>query len=208
MRKKDLETIVTQIKDQELVQKRHLRLAKKASKLFVKKGYYQTSIREISKAANFTIGNLYDYISKKEDVLYLVIDFFHTIWVSKLEKERINEIKDPVERLKVAIRCMLKLVNENKEIILLAYRESKSLPRQYLKMVLEKESCIVESFERILQDGIEKGVFKIKNPFFIANIIVYLFGLEPLRGWSLFKRYNVRRVNDLIENLILKFVLS
>jgi AcrR family transcriptional regulator len=60
----------TQIKDDELVRKKRLQIAKGASKLFIKKGYHKTSMREISKATGLTIGNLYDYITKKEDVLY------------------------------------------------------------------------------------------------------------------------------------------
>jgi len=185
-----------------------LQLAKRASKLFIKKGYFQSGIREISKATSFTIGNLYDYIKKKEDILYLVIDSFHSIWVSNLEKERVSEIEDPVERLKISIRKMLALVNKNKEMILLAYRESKSLPKNYLKLILEKETYLVESFAKILQDGIEKGVFKAKAPFFLANVIVYLLAIAPLRGWNLTRRYKAKKIDDLIENLILTIVLS
>ena len=60
VRKKEVET---QIKDSELVRKKHLQIAMGASKLFIKKGYFQTSIREISKASGLTMGNLYDYIT-------------------------------------------------------------------------------------------------------------------------------------------------
>ena len=58
------ETVSSRIKNPELVRKKHLLIAKKATKLFIKKGYHQTTMREISKATGMAIGNLYDYISK------------------------------------------------------------------------------------------------------------------------------------------------
>jgi len=203
--KKEVET---QIKDNELVRKKRLQIAMGASKLFIKKGYHKTSMREISKATGLTIGNLYDYITKKEDVLYLVFDVFHSTWVNQLEEEKVFEIEDSIEQLKTAIKKMLELVSEYRDMVLLMYTESKTLPKYFLKIILEKESGLVECFEKILKRGVEKGVFNIKDPFLLANIIVYLLSLEPLRGWNLKKRYNVEEINELIIGLIQNWTLS
>lgn len=192
--------INTQIKDADLVRRKHLQIALGASKLFIKKGYGQTSMREISKAAGLTIGNLYDYITKKEDVLYLVFDVFHSMWVNKLEEEGVFEISDPIGQFNTAIQKMLELVDAYRDMVLLMYTESKLLPKDFLKVILEKEGGLVRCFEDILERGIKKGVFKVKDPFFVANIIVYLLSLWPLRGWNLKKRYKVEEVNkNLIE---------
>ena len=203
--KKEVET---QIKDNKLVRKKRLQIAMGASKLFIKKGYHKTSMREISKATGLTIGNLYDYITKKEDVLYLVFDVFHSTWVNQLEEEKVFEIEDSIEQLKTAIKKMLELVSEYRDMVLLMYTESKTLPKYFLKIILEKESGLVECFEKILKRGVEKGVFNIKDPFLLANIIVYLLSLEPLRGWNLKKRYNVEEINELIIGLIQNWTLS
>lgn len=194
--------IETQIKDSELVQKKHLQIAMGASKLFIEKGYFRTSIREISKATGLTIGNLYDYITKKEDVLYLVFDVFHSIWVNRLEEEGIFEIEDPVSQLETAIQKMLELVNEHKEMVLLMNTESKSLPKNFLKIILEKESGLVACFEKILKNGVENGVFRVKDPFMFANIIVYLLSIKPLRGWNFKKGYSVGDIDELVTEFI------
>lgn len=203
MNKPRTRKVETQVKDSELVRKRHLQIATEASKLFIKKGYFQTSIREISKATGLSMGNLYDYITKKEDVLYLVFDVFHSIWVNRLEEKGVFEIEDPVKQLKAAIQRMLELTNEHRDMVLLMYTESKSLPKDFLKIILEKESGLVQCFEKILKRGIEKGVFNIKGPFLLANIIVYLLSIEPLRGWNLRTKYKVEEINHLIEKFIL-----
>jgi AcrR family transcriptional regulator len=67
----------SRIKNPDLVRKRRLHIARKAAKLFIKKGYTQTTMREVSKATGMAVGNLYDYISKKEDLLCLIFDVYH-----------------------------------------------------------------------------------------------------------------------------------
>lgn len=198
-----MKKIGTQIKDSELVRQKRLKIAMGSSKLFIKKGYFQTGIREISKATGLTIGNLYDYINKKEDILFLVFDAFYTIWVNKLEEEGVFEIDDPVRQLRTSIQKMLELVNDYRDMVLLMYTESKSLPKDFLKIFLQKENRFIEYFENILKKGVERGVFKIKDPFFLANIIVYLLSLEPLRGWNLRKTYKISKLNELIIEFIL-----
>ena len=209
MKSRNYQKIVdTQIKNSELVREKRLQIAMAASKLFIKKGYFSTTMREISKASGLTIGNLYDYITKKEDVLYLVFEVFHSIWVNRLEEEGVFQIEDPVLQLKTAVKKMLELVNEYNDMVLLMYTESKSLPKDFLKIILEKESGLVECLERILKRGVEKGVFQAKDPFLIANVIVYLLSIDPLRGWNLKKIYKVEKINNFIEELILGAVLK
>jgi hypothetical protein len=72
------------------------------------------------------------------------------------------------------------------------------LPKYFLKIILEKESGLIDCFEKILKGGVEKGVFKIKDPFFIANVIVYLLSLWPLREWNLRKKYKFEEINKMI----------
>jgi TetR/AcrR family transcriptional regulator, cholesterol catabolism regulator len=205
VRKKEVET---QIKDSELVRKKHLQIALGASKLFIKKGYFQTSIREISKASGLTMGNLYDYITKKEDVLYLVFDVFHSTWVTRLEEGGVSNIEDPVRQLETAVQKMLELVDHYRDMVLLIYTESKLLPRDFLRIILERESGLVEFFEKILRRGIEKKVFKINDPFLLANIIVYLMSMEPLRGWNLRRRYKVEEINKHLIDFIKQSVIG
>ena len=200
--------VETQIKNSELVRKKRLQIAMGASKLFIKKGYSQTSIRDISKATGLTIGNLYDYITRKEDVLYLVFDVFHSIWTNRLEEEGVFEIEDPVKQLKTAVQKMLELVSAYRDMILLMYTESKLLPKDFLRMILQKESGLVECFEKILKKGVETGVFKVRDPFFSANIIVYLLSIEPLRGWNLRKHYKVEEINGHILEFVKHFVMQ
>lgn len=203
MKKEFSNEIETQIKSGELVRQKHLQIAAGATKLFVKKGYYETSIRDISKATGITIGNLYDYVTRKEDILYLVFDIFHSVWIKKVEEVGISKIEDPVEQLKAALRKMFDVVNIHRDMVLLMYTEGKLLPREFLKKILQNESNLVKFFEQIIRRGVEKGVFQVKDPFLLANVIVYLLSIEPLRGWNFRKNYSTEEINEFMINLIL-----
>ena len=196
-----------EIKNLELVRKKRLQIAVGASKLFVKKGFHQATMREICKATGFSIGNLYNYIKTRDDVLCLVFETFFSIWSRQLENEGIFDIEDPVEQLRMAIRKRVELINQVRDMVFLMYTEAKLLPRDFLRTILNEENHLVKNYERILRNGIEKKVFKIKDPFFVANVIVYLLAIEPLRGWNL-KRYSISQINRRLEKYILSLVMN
>jgi TetR/AcrR family transcriptional regulator, cholesterol catabolism regulator len=198
----------TQIKNADLVQKRRLQIAEGAAKLFTKKGYFKTNMRDISKATGIPIGSLYDYITKKEDILFLVFDVFHSLCTRTVEESGVLGIEDPVEQLTCALEKMIQVGETHRDMVVLMYRESKALPRDFLKAILERDNGLVKYFENILQKGVAKGSFNVKDPFLTANIIVYLMALEPLRGWNLKGRYEVKEIHEYLTDFILDRVLK
>jgi AcrR family transcriptional regulator len=201
-------TVKARIKNPELVQKKHLLIAAKATKLFIKKGFSNTSMRDISTVTKITLGNLYSYIKKKEDILCLVFDLFHQSWAKDLEKNGVFEIDDPKEQIRMAIRAMLLSSRHCQDEIKLLYQESRFLPKKFLKIAMEKDGELILAFEKMLRRGYERGVFQVEDPFYTANMIVFQMSLHPLRGWNLKKRYAYEEVVTLTENYILKAITS
>src|ERR1700722_4372298 len=64
--------IPTTIKNPERVAHRRAELIEVATKMFLDRGFHNTSIRDIVRACSFNIASLYMYVSSKEDILYLV----------------------------------------------------------------------------------------------------------------------------------------
>ena len=69
-----------------LVEKKHQQIVDGACTVFFKKGYHPTTTRDIAKACGMSIGQLYHYISSKDDVLYLVHKHMQKAWYEYLEK--------------------------------------------------------------------------------------------------------------------------
>jgi AcrR family transcriptional regulator len=209
MREKNMDGAVkTRIKNPELVQKKHLLIAAKATKLFIKKGFSNTSMRDISKATKITLGNLYSYIKKKEDILCLVFDLFHQSWAKDLEKNGILDIEDPKEQIRMAVRTMLLSSRHCQDEIKLMYRESRFLPKKFLKIAMEKDGELILAFEKMIIRGVQQGVFRVKDPFYIANVIVFQMSIYSLRGWNLKKKYTYEDIVDLTEDFILRTVIN
>jgi len=61
----------TIIKDKELVESKRKQIVRGAIELFLVKGYSETTVREIANNTNISMGTLYNYINKKEDIVYL-----------------------------------------------------------------------------------------------------------------------------------------
>lgn len=186
--------------------KKRALIVKKASKLFIKKGYAQTSMRDISKATGINLGNLYHYINSKEEILCFAFNAYHDLMTEFLTKKGIMEIEDPVAQLKAALRQALETTHDVRNDILLMYRETRVLPRKFLKNILSKEDELIKFFEGIIARGVERKVLKVKDPFFTANMLVFQLSIYSLRSWNL-KRYTRETYLDLAEETILNAIL-
>jgi TetR/AcrR family transcriptional regulator, cholesterol catabolism regulator len=188
-------------------QKRQLQIVKKAAKLFTKKGYAQTTMREISKATGIDLSNLYYFIESKEEILFRVFEMIHRPESSVFENQEIMGIADPAKQLRAVIREMMRFSFLYKDEVLLLYRESKLLPRKLLKEILSRESHFIRYIEAILERGLEQKVFAIEDAAFSASMIAYELSLYPLRSWNL-KNHSKEDLIGLVEQHIMKAVVA
>ncbi|MBT8359526.1 MAG: TetR/AcrR family transcriptional regulator, partial [Deltaproteobacteria bacterium] len=74
---KESKEVATQIKNKELVKERRRQIVDASVPLFIERGYHKTTTRAIAQATGLSIGSMYEYISTKDDVLYLVCTAIH-----------------------------------------------------------------------------------------------------------------------------------
>ena len=198
------ETVSSRIKNPKLVRKKHLLIARKAAKLFKEKGYHRTTMRDISRATGMAMGNLYDYISKKEDILSLVFDAYHDYAQEYMDAKEPPASEDPREELRSFIRRSLNNVQDLRDLILFMYRESRLLPKENMDRAMAKELAQIRTLENIIRKGIDQGVFPDMDPFFAASMIFYQNIFLTLRGWTFAGKYTDEEVRALIEEYILR----
>ena len=200
-------TVSTQIKNIDLVERRRRQLISAATKIFIEKGYHQTSIRDIAKATSFSMGNLYDYIRTKEDILYLVHqDMIHTIYSALFEIQG-DEFEIRSGDLATIIRSALEKTSDFQEEIILLYRESGSLSKEMLQSILELEARYITMFNTLLDEANKKGLTRIEDTYFFANLVVFLLSFLSLRRWSL-KDYPRKKAVDLLMGYIQSLLIS
>jgi AcrR family transcriptional regulator len=195
--------IESNIKDNGLVKLRREIIIRAASKVFIEKGYHSATIRDICKASGIGPGTLYNYIRKKEDILYLIYSKLTTmIRECLIEAVQNNNLEDPNDRLKKALRKMFDVIWDNQDLTSLMYRETASLDRESMHNILKRESDFVALFQNILSRKDKAGILNGRKEL-DADIITFLFGFIPLRRWNLKKRFN----EDEIKSGLIDFVL-
>ncbi len=198
--------IASAAKDSHLIEMKQQQIVDKASKIFFDKGFHPTTIRMIAKASGMSMGQLYHYISSKDDVLYLV----HENLYKGLRKHLTNSenIRDPVEKLIAALRHTLEFITENRKLVQFAYSESKYLRKKYLQAVLEMYTQNTICFWRQLLEELNRRKRLKVDLDFASSLIVHQTGFLALSGWTLKDKPLNESINFLIEFILRGLGLS
>ena len=176
--------IPTKIKSKELVEKRREQIILAAIKLFSKKGFYKTTLRELAEEAGISHGNIYDYVGTKEDIFFLLYKFMDSLAKNSLTRS-IENIDDPLEKLRRMVRSEFNVNYQWADAVLLVYQEGHILRKPLLKKLLEAERGRLRKFEVVLEDCINKGRLREFNLRVAANLIKVMLDSWVLKRWDL-----------------------
>jgi len=143
------------------------------------KGYSQTTMRDIAKATGINLGNLYSYISSKEDILCLAFDTYHGPAMDWFAQEGILDIEDPKEQLRIALHQMLEMIHDVMSDVLMMYRETRVLPPKFLKIVLKKKATSSKSLKALLPGELKKYLQCPGSFFCSQHARLSAFALPP-----------------------------
>ena len=139
--------------------------------LFSSKGYHNVSMHEIAKTAEFAVGTLYKFFKNKEDVykalIFEIADQFH----SAIDKV-FHETKDEYSKIMEYMRVKGKVFMSNAKAIRLYFAETSGV-KFNLKATLstelqERYETFLNQLSEIFANGIEKGIFRAANPYYLA----------------------------------------
>lgn len=188
--------IPTTIKDQELVAQRRSEIVNVATRLFLERGFHKTSIRDIARACPFNLASLYMYVTSKEDILFLVAQ---QLIDEKARAMAAVEMLDdnPAESFRTALRSYCRIVHDYRPHIRLLYRELDVLSPQRREIVMASLSTVTDVFEKIVRNGIKKGVFGDVEPRLLALNALFLCHLWSMHARAL--RSITRDINEFFD---------
>ena len=197
--------IPTQIKNPDLVVRRRRQIVDAAVPLFIQNGFHKTTTRQIARAAGFSIGSLYEYVTSKEDVLYLVCEAIHAEVEQGLAEALAHATKGR-DALAEVIREYFGVCYRMSDHILLIYRETSSLPSQWRKRVLENEVRLTGLFVEVIAGLITYGDLPPLDEHsidLIAHNISVLGHMWTFRRWFLSRHYSIEDYTEHQINFIL-----
>ncbi|HSU79918.1 MAG TPA: TetR/AcrR family transcriptional regulator [Candidatus Angelobacter sp.] len=197
-------SVETNVKDEELIRIRRDQLVKAAVKLFTEKGFHRTTTREIAKASGFSIGTLYEYIRSKEDALFLVCDDIYNKVSEKLKLSMAVK-GSGLTSLENAIKGCIHVMDDMQDEVLVMYQEAKSLSKESLSYVLNKEKDMAYYFKEVLDHCVQNGALTMteKEKTFFAHQILVQCQMWAFRRWSLRKDFTIEEYKDLQVNAII-----
>lgn len=204
----DSREVETQIKNKELVKERRRQIVDAAVLLFIQHGYHKTTTRALAKATGLSIGSLYEYITTKDDVLYLVCIAIHSE-VEQGLKEAMARTSQGWEALVEIIREYFMVCNRMSDHVLLMYQVTHFLPVKWQKKVLEAEMRITGLFVEALTQLHTSG--KLPNLDeatinLISHNISVLGHTWAFRRWYFAKNFTIEQYIEQQTEFIMSFL--
>lgn len=182
-----------------------------AEKVFARLGYHETSIHEIARVAEFSVGSIYNFFESKDElyssILRVRLEEFHQI----IKKET-AKIKGPLEKLKKIVSIKFNLLEEHRNFFMIFFDFSKgrglknrarmdeyviNLYREYLALV-----------EQLFEQAVGEGKIKEIDPHCLA---VALEGISNnfIEHFSRLKKISsFEELVPVIEEIFFKGVLA
>jgi AcrR family transcriptional regulator len=195
--------IKTATKNDGLVRERRELLVQAAIRVFLEKGFHKATVRDIGRAAKMTQGTIYNYVSSKDDILYLVCDRIVSEYQSQARQALVHS-HGPVDRVRSAVRAVSEVMYHHRREILLIYQDSHLLERRSLRVIQARVEEFIGMFEQLIADAARELKMTLPHPHFSANILTFLPVMIALRGWSLRQELSKDQVVDQITEFLVR----
>jgi TetR/AcrR family transcriptional regulator, cholesterol catabolism regulator len=196
--------IISQVQSKNLILDRRERIIKAAITVFRRSGFHVATTKDVAVEAGLTQSNLYNYVSSKQDVLFLVCDHLVQLYQAAVDDAIATHI-DAHSRLVESLRAVTRVMSIHRDEVQLLYNETHSLEKKDRKIVLSSIAKLINSFQVLLKDYERAyGPCLISNRRVAANFLSFVPAIFALRYWDLAS--NAGR--EEIEMAILKFTLA
>lgn len=189
------------------MEERRAQIAQAALQIFTRAGIGKTGVREIARACDMTLGNLYHYIGKKEDVILLA---FNLIISQKyrLMTEVTEECErlDPRSALIYAVNSYIRHQDATRTYTIFFFKEVSSVMPSVRLALFEQAAASSDMFIKILQRGEKEHVFAVKDADLIAETILTVGEIWALKHFQYKKKYTLEEYIRFNTDLILKQV--
>jgi len=195
--------IKTATKNPDRVRERRESLINAAIAVFIEKGFHNATVRDIGRAANMTQGTIYNYVSSKDDILYMVCDRIVAEY-NEQTRRALDTSHDSVGRVRSAVRAISQVMYRHRREILLIYQDSHLLDKRSRRVILARVEEFIGMFERIITDAARELSVPLPYPHLSANMLTFLPVMIALRGWSLKNDVPSEEVIDEITAFIVR----
>ena len=150
---------------------KRIELLKIAEQVFMTKGFNETNISDILEVAGISKGAFYHYFKSKEELLEASIDYLMDDAIDFLMPTVENTLLSAMDKFEKFMRDKTVFQSSKAEYAVLLGKLMQADVFRY-KYVLKSSTRLVPLLARIIEQGINEGVFKVSYPLETAEIII------------------------------------
>jgi len=160
--------------------KRKQQIFYEAEWLFRSKGFAATTMRDLAKAVGVEAASLYSHVKSKEEILIYICFSMAEKFFNAFEQIE-NEDCRPDEKMEKAIEQHVSVITDNLNASAVFFHEWKHLTEPYLSDFKLLQHKYEEKFATILDDGVDKWIFKPQESKFYC--IVIFSSMNMIHEW-------------------------
>jgi len=137
-------------------------------KIFSKKGFHETSMREIADAAGLGKSTLYDYFKTKDEILIYFFEDQLNDMTQEAQKIALQNLSADKRLLQITEKYVENL-QANKSLFVKLMQESHRLKIESQKQVEAKRYAYQDLVRALIEEGIREKVFRKLNSLLAAR---------------------------------------
>jgi AcrR family transcriptional regulator len=177
-----------------------------ARKVFLKKGYFDTSIRTIAEEIEYSPGTIYLYFKDKDEIFHALHEEGFRRMLDKMQP--LEHVTDPFERLKAMGRVYLEFARDNKDFYDLMFIIQAPIKHEQEDGKWEMGRRTLEYLKNVLKQCQQVGHFKNQDIEYLSFVVwSTVHGMSALYCRDRCKAYpNNMDPMDLMKNGYKSFV--
>lgn len=182
-----------------------IRILDSATRVFARKGFYNSTIADVAKAAEVAEGTIYLYFKNKDDLLISIFEHSMDLFIQEVSRE-LQGIRDSKEKLKTFLNLHLQLVQKNPDlaqVLQIELRQSSKFMKEYEGGKFAEYLNLVQS---ILEEGRDQGAFRQDLDARILRRAIFGAVDDLALEWLLMKKkkYSLESCAEQIGEMIIK----
>lgn len=135
-----------------------------AARVFCERGFGQSSMSDVAAAMQMTKAGIYHHISSKDELLFGIMSYGMDLFEERV-LDRVEQIRDPLERLRATIRGHVLLVTRDrpKEVTVIL-NEPVSLRVDYRKKIDRRKRRYVRFLNQTFRELRRRGIMREIDP--------------------------------------------
>lgn len=162
-------------------------ILRSATKVFAKKGFFNSKVADIAAKAGIADGTVYLYFKSKDEILHSIFDRAMAEFISE-GKQEIDKLADPVEKLRKISALHLERLGADRDLAIVFQIELRGSTKFMQEFSAAGFAEYLDIIKRTIHEGQNASVFRTDIKAIVCAKILYGSLDEMVTNWILSKR--------------------